>query len=136
MKREIDMNEISDGNLYIKEASSASAGNWIKLSGFGLPEPVSYSYYDGTFSGEHIFKVAADKDHLYALSYAPYYNQDKSRNVPKDLYLYECTPKAGAYGLPDLPANAISPPSRYLPTHDDNIPLLMLSSLATCSIEM
>ena len=38
---------ISDGNLYIKEASSASAGNWIKLSGFGLPEPVSYSYYDG-----------------------------------------------------------------------------------------
>lgn len=93
---------ISDGNLYIKEASSASAGNWIKLSGFGLPEPVSYSYYDGTFSGEHIFKVAADKDHLYALSYAPYYNQDKSRNVPKDLYLYECTPKAGAYGLPDF----------------------------------
>ncbi len=93
---------ISNGALFIKDASLNASDSWFRLKDFGLPETVSYSYYDGEFNGEHIFKVAADKNNIYVLSYVPYYNQDKGRNVPKEFHLYTCAPKINSNGMIDF----------------------------------
>lgn len=93
---------LANGVIQVKDATIDSSGYWYELSGLGLPSKVTYSYYDGSFSGEHIFKMAADDKYVYALSYAPYYDEDKSRNVPKNLYLYACKPTLGASGFLDF----------------------------------
>ncbi|MCR5494590.1 MAG: hypothetical protein K6F15_03045 [Treponema sp.] len=95
----------ANGVIYIKDSTYRSPGGWIQLSGLGLPEEVSYSYYDSSFSGEHIFKVAADNEWLYALSYAPVYDEDSSRIVPKNLYLYACKPRVNSDGALDFISN-------------------------------
>lgn len=96
---------VANGSLYIKDASYAKSGGWVQLSGMGLPGTVSYSYYDASFSGEHIFKVACDKECIYVLSYEPYYDEDNSRIVPKNLYLYACKPVIGSNGALDFISN-------------------------------
>ena len=93
---------VANGTIRVKDAAAQTSGLWYELSGLGLPSEVSYSYYDGSFSGEYIFKMAADDKYVYALSYAPYYDEDKSRNIPKSLYLYACKPTVNSSGILDF----------------------------------
>lgn len=96
---------VANGTISLKDASYGSSGGWFELSGLGLPDKVSYSYYDASFSGEHIFKLAADKEWIYALSYVPYYDEDNSRIIPKDFYLYACKPVINGNGALDFISN-------------------------------
>ena len=79
---------LANGSVYYKKASELQHGAWNKLSGNGLPSTTSYAYFDGEFKGTYIYKVAADADHVYAIGFKPLYDDDNSRNVPRDYVIY------------------------------------------------
>ena len=79
---------LANGSVYYKKASELQHGAWNKLSGNGLPSTTSYAYFDGEFKGIYIYKVAADADHVYAIGFKPLYDDDNSRNVPRDYVIY------------------------------------------------
>lgn len=83
-----DLLFLQNGSIYYKEATNTSHGSWKKDKSKGLPESISYSYFDNEFDGYNFIKLAADKDFLYALCYKAVFDDDNNRNVPKEMKLY------------------------------------------------
>ena len=75
-----------NGQIYYKSASSTSHVSWT--NGMQNLSALSYSYYDNTWSGVYVKKLAANDTYMYALAVT--YKQDTSEgeNVPDQQILY------------------------------------------------
>jgi hypothetical protein len=75
-----------NGLISYKSASSASHVSWT--NGMQNLSALSYSYYDNTWSGVYVKKLAANDTYMYALAVT--YKQDTSEgeNVPDQQILY------------------------------------------------
>src|SRR5574344_231001 len=89
----VRVGDSSTGNVYYqnglisyKSASSASHVSWT--NGMQNLSALSYSYYDNTWSGVYVKKLAANDTYMYALAVT--YKQDTSEgeNVPDQQILY------------------------------------------------
>ncbi|MDE5898083.1 MAG: hypothetical protein K2H09_02295, partial [Treponemataceae bacterium] len=49
---------------------------------------IVYDYYANEFDGNSVYRLAADGNYLYALSYTPHFDDEYSRNVPTEIHLW------------------------------------------------
>ena len=78
---------LQNGRIFKKPQSESTHGKWV-LDKSSTISDLYYDYYEQSFYGTYIVKLASDQNYVYALCYDFAKKDNEGLNEVKDIYLY------------------------------------------------